>query len=423
MSSKKLSLKLALIGAMFAAASLLVATHASAQTLHSFGSNTKLGVGASDTLVFDTAGNLYGTTADGGADDVGIVFELSPLPSGIWTEKVLHSFSKHGGDGQNPNTALIFDSAGNLYGTTGNGGTDSEGTVFELSPPVPPATQWTEKVLYSFLSSNNDGQDPVASLVSDSAGNLYGVTLSGGTYAVGTAFELSPATGGTWTETIIHNFANVANGDGSNPRSNLIFDSAGNLYGVTLLGGVNLGGTVFELSPAGGGAWNETILWSFGDNSTDGGLPVGALTFDSAGNLYGTTADGGPTGGGSAYELSPSSGGSWTETILHFFEAKSTTDGYTPFSRLTFDSAGNLYGTTFSGGQAACKSNNGCGTVFELTPTDGSWTEKVVHYFTLDGAAGYSPSCSLIMDSSGNLYGTNFYGGKSSGGTAFKLVP
>jgi uncharacterized repeat protein (TIGR03803 family) len=423
MSSQKVSYKLAAATALVTAALLLAATHASAQVLRTFGSNTKLGVGASDTLIFDAAGNLYGTTADGGNDDVGIVYELSPSPTGSWTGKVLHSFSKYGGDGRNPNTALIFDSAGNLYGTTGSGGADSEGTVYELSPPVPPSTQWTEKVLYSFLTTNHDGQDPVASLVFDSAGNLYGVTLQGGTYVVGTAFELSPSTGGSWTERIIHDFANSVNGDGADPRSNLIFDSAGNLYGVTLFGGVNGEGTVFELSPSAGGAWTETILWSFGDGSTDGGLPVGGLIFDSAGNLYGTTADGGPTGGGSAYELSPSSGGSWTETILYFFDAKSMSDGFTPFSSLIFDSAGNLYGTTFSGGQPACKSNGGCGTVFELTPAGGSWNEKVVRYFTLDGAAGYSPSTSLIMDSAGNLYGTNFYGGKFGGGTVYKLVP
>ena len=261
MRSKKLSLELTVALAVFTTAMLMTGTPAAAQTekvLHNFGSNTKARVGPASNLIFDSAGNLYGTTVDGGNDDVGTAFELIPVTGGGWAQKVLYSFAKNGADGQGPEGGLVFDSAGNLYGTTAAGGANGVGTVFELTPPVPPSTQWTEQVLYSFLDNNMDGQNPTDSLIFDPADNLYGITLEGGRYAVGTVFELSPATSGGWTEAVVHSFSPNINGeDGYDPRSGLTIDSSGNLYGTTLFGGSLGGGTVFEFTPSTGGAWTD----------------------------------------------------------------------------------------------------------------------------------------------------------------------
>ena len=248
-------------------------------------------------LIFDAAGNLYGTTFYGGSlscdrpSACGTVFELSPPAAGrtAWTEMVLHSFINYT-DGARPAAGLIFDAAGNLYGTTYEAGVSHYGTVFELSPPAAGRTAWTETVLHSFAGAG--GAVPAAGLIFDSGGHLYGTTYVGGVSDYGTVFELSPPTAGrtAWTETVLHRFAGT---DGTNPVAGLIFDAAGNLYGTTLGGGVSDYGTVFELSPpaAGRTAWTETVLHSFA--GTDGANPAAGLIFDAAGNLYGTAAWGG----------------------------------------------------------------------------------------------------------------------------------
>jgi len=388
--------------------------------LHSFG-NSSDGVFPVDGLIFDISGNLYGTTYVGGIHSAGTVFELSPQGGGGWTETVLHSFG-NGTDGSGPEAGLILDSAGNLYGTTAFGGIYGLGTVFELSPRA--GGGWTETVLHSF-GNGNDGQLPVAPLVY-ADGNLYGTTNGGGIHDAGTVFELSPNGGGGYTETLLHNFGNPATNDGSYPSAGLVFDSAGNLYSTTSQGGIHGFGTAFELSPRQGGGWTETLLHNFGNPSTnDGYIPYTGLIFDSAGNLYGTTSGGGIHGGGTAFELSPRGGGSWTETVLHNFGGG--TDGAYLLAGLAMDTAGNLYGTTDSGGiHSNC--SGGCGTAFELSPRQGGgWTERVLHNFG-SGADGNEPAAGLVLDSAGNLYGTTEGGGiHSCGGlgcgTAFKIAP
>ena len=339
-------------------------------------------------------------------------------------EKVLHSFGS-GTDGINPSANLIFDAAGNLYGTTTYGGihtcTDYDGkpgcgTVFELSPREDGG--WTETVLHSF-GRGTDGTLPSAGLVSDSAGNLYGTTSAGGIHdncpyfyydTCGTVFELSPREDGGWAETVLHSFGNGS--DGQTPTGSLIFDAAGNLYGTTNYGGIHGAGTVFELSPRQNGGWTETVLHSFGDGEKDGTYPTAGLIFDAVGNLYGTTWDGGIRGYGAVFELSPREGG-WTETVLYSFGQKYiVSDGQWPETGLVIDAAGNLYGTTINGGIHLIGCNpSACGTVFKLSPNeDGGWTETLLHSFG-GGTDGKFPGVNLIFDAAGNLYGTTDRGG------------
>jgi uncharacterized repeat protein (TIGR03803 family) len=306
-------------------------------------------------------------------------------------EKVILSFNNT--NGNQPTAGLIFDGSDNLYGTATEGG-EGVGCVFELSPK---AGGWTDQVLFSF-NNVSDGFQPHAGLVRDSAGNLYGTASSGGTADEdGVVFELTP-NGGTWTEIVLHTFHKDGT-DGSQPWANLIFDGSGNLYGTTVQGGKNSGGTVFELSPGAGGAWTETILHNFPANGTDGSSPYGALVFDSAGNLYGTTAAGGAGGYGTVFELKRA-GGNWLEKVLHRFNENGV-DGTFPETALVFDAAGNLYGTTVSGGTFV---NNGFwGTVFELAPQPGgAWREKVLHSFGA-GSDGRYPQAPVVLDTSGNL--------------------
>src|ERR1019366_2578878 len=276
-----------------------------------------------------------------------------------------------------------------------------------------------EKVLHNFNNDGTDGYYPEVGLIVDAAGNLYGTTTAGGAYNSGTGFELTPAAGGGWTETVLHNFGNGT--DGATPYAGLIFDAAGNLYGTTQYGGTYGVGTVFELTPAGGGSWTEKVLYSFNHNGADGGVPAAGLIFDAAGNLYGTTVNGGTgsncvLGCGTVFELTPAAGGGWTEQVLHSFNNNGA-DGSTPFAGLIFDAAGNLYGTTFAGG------TYGYGTVFELTPAaGGGWTETVLHNFG-NGTDGTAPYAGLIFDAAGNLYGTTFVGGTYGYGTVFEVTP
>src|ERR1019366_6074253 len=275
-------------------------------------------------------------------------------------ERVLHSFANDRVVGNNPYSSLIFDAAGNLYGTTFGGGTSGYGTVFELRPGA--GGTWTEKVVYSFANNGTDGHEPYAGLIFDAAGNLYGTTWAGGPSDLGTVFELTPAGGGTWTEKVLHSFINDGT-DGNEPYAGLIFDAAGNLYGTTQDGGTAFTGTVFQLTPAAGGTWTEKVVYSFANNGTDGTVPKAGVIFDAAGNLYGTTSQGGPSNAGTVFELTPAGGGTWTEKVLHTFG--SSTDGIDPVAGLIFDGAGNLYGTTSRGG------TYNRGTAFELTPAGG----------------------------------------------------
>src|SRR5882672_6278859 len=222
-------------------------------------------------LIFDAAGNLYGTTTNSGAScapsyNCGAVFELLPQSGGGWTEIILHSFNNNGTDGYAPFQGLVLDAAGNLYGTTYRGGAHGVGTVFELTPAT--GGGWTEKVLYSFSCKNGGACNPVASLILDGVGNLYGTTQGGGAYYAGSVFELMPQAGGGWAEKILHSFNNNGK-DGVGPQGNLLFDASGNLYGTTLGGGAYNYGTVLEMRRTPGG-WAETVLHSFQSNGSDG---------------------------------------------------------------------------------------------------------------------------------------------------------
>jgi uncharacterized repeat protein (TIGR03803 family) len=388
------------------------------------------------SLISDALGNLYGTTVYGGAYANGAVFELSPAKGGGWTEQILYSF--YGGTGgaldpQNPLGSLIFDKSGNLYGTTVGGGTNNGGTVFELSPGT--GGVWTEKTLHSFAYGNQtaqtDSSQPQANLIFDAQGNLYGTSLTGGIDDNGTVFELSPGTDGAWTEKVLYNFTGndiAGDFDGFNPRGGLIFDAEGNLYGTTSEGGENGFGTAFELSPGKGGAWTEKQLCTFTGQPGIGAAPAAGLIFDSEGNLYGTTHQGGgPTNEGTVFELSPN-GGAWTYKLLWSF-AGGPSDGAQPYDTLIFDAQGNLYGTTLFGGPNGDSALGGyfAGTVFELSPTNsGPWTETVLHNFYASTTDGYQPYDGLIADTAGNLYGTTYQGGAHvayyNPGTVFEIA-
>jgi uncharacterized repeat protein (TIGR03803 family) len=403
---------LAIVAVTLWVTSSWAATNWNLKLLHNFGTGSD-GARSWSAPIRDAAGNLYGTTTQGGTYGYGAVYELTPNGRGGWTETVLHSFGNDGSDGYYPYGRLLFDTAGNLYGTTQYGSV-SYGTVFELSPNQ--GGGWTETVLYNF-SQFGDGRYPDAGLIFDAAGNLYGTTDHGGAYCdlyqgCGTVFELSPVQGGGWTETLLHSF-NIDDGDG--PMGDLILDASGNLYGTTFDGGMHGGGTAFELTPLGGGNWNMTTLHSFGEGA-DGNELWGDLTFDAAGNLYGVTDGGGNQNAGTAFELSPNGDGGWTEAVLHSFGDGN--DGIQPLrGTLVFDAAGNLYGTSTQGGYY------GVGAVFELTPNgNGSWSETLIHNFDR-GIQGNWPMGSVIIDADGNLYGTTMEGGTNNAGTVFELSP
>ena len=349
------------------------------------------------------------------------MFKLTPSGLG-WTETVLYSFTGTNGDGSYPSGNLVLDSEGNLYGTTQYGGLsnyclgglDQCGIAYKLSPNG--NGKWTETVIHEFASGTTDGGNPQYGLTMDSSGNLYGTTASGGTYGVGTAFELSPSTGGTYTETLLHSFAGVP--DVAPPTSGLILDKSGNLYGVGGNGEYSSGG-VYRLSPSAGG-WTETILYSFSFSVQGNGYnPAGNLLFDSEGNLYGVTNYGGTYGVGLAYKLTPATG-SWTESILYSFRGVDG-DGAFPNAGLAFDSEGNLYGTTYYGGLfgGVC-GTIGCGSVFELTPSGSVWHEHVLHLFAA-GADGYAPQAPVVVDSAGDVWGTAANGGMGGSGIVFEL--
>jgi uncharacterized repeat protein (TIGR03803 family) len=428
MRSRNLSIGLA-AAALVALTVFGTAARVTAQerVLHSFSGRD--GYDVFSGLTMDASGNLYGTTSGFGLYDGGTAFELTPVGAS-WKQTVLHNFGK-GSDAANPYAGLIFDASGNLYGTTLQGGTYGWGTVFELTPTA--GGTWTEKVLHSFNLLNESASEatPYGGLVLDASGNLYGTTWVGGEHGVGTVFELTPTAGGNWTETVLYAF--LQNGiDANSPFSSLIFDASGNLYGTSLYGGVygtcngaeDACGTVFELMPVAGGGWTEKVLHSFNNSGTDGNLPRSALVFDTKGNLYGTTVDGGTSpncstyGCGIVFELTPTAGGNWTELVLHNF-GDTSTDGTGPSSGLIFDATGSLYGTTLYGGASSA------GTAFELVRTGGGWAERILHNFTDNGKDGYAPNAGLIFDSSGNLYGTTYsggtYGSTYEGGTVFEV--
>jgi uncharacterized repeat protein (TIGR03803 family) len=322
---------------------LAVPSYASEQVIYTF-SDTSGGYTPLTKLVY-RSGKLYGATTNGGAAcKCGVVYELAPDSSGGWTYTTLYEF-KGGEDGSVPVGNIIFDAAGNIYGVTGSGGEGQGfGTVYELSPGT--GGKWTHAVLYSFFGSEGDGSDPDAGLIMDAAGNFYGTTSSGGTNFNGTVFELTLNSHGVWIETVLYDFDGT---DGDSPRAELIMDAKGNFYGTTFSGGTNSDGVVFKLSPSSGGGWSEQVLYSF-TGGQDQGFPQAPVRMDSKGNLYGTTI--GTEHNilfGTVFQLTPTSSGPWTETTLHTFGLEQS-DGAVPAGGLTPDADGNLYGTTNAGG-------------------------------------------------------------------------
>jgi uncharacterized repeat protein (TIGR03803 family) len=385
-------------------------------------------------LISDGSGNLYGTTKYGGALNCnyplgcGTVFELTPSVNGKFVVSVLYQFTDSSGDGAFPVSSLLLDGAGNLYGTTQGGGrtgcgsnTNECGTVFRLSPSS--GGTWTEQIIHRF-SGNGDGYGPRSGLIEDLSGDLYGTTEFGGNACnggCGTVFRLSPKSNGAWKETVLYNFGSYE-GDGLLPVASLTMDSAGTLYGTTMEGGSSYGyGTVFRLKPLPHGSWKEDVLYGF-TNGYDGGTPTSGVTLDPQGNMYGTTSRAGEYEGGVVYELSPGSGGIWHESVIHQFIGVNG-DGAYPLAGVSFDSKGNLYGTTVIGGinGGGCGHASGCGVAYRLTREHETWVEQVLHRFT-GGNDGGEPYAAITLDSSGNLYGTATAGGAGEG-LVFEIRP
>jgi uncharacterized repeat protein (TIGR03803 family) len=325
--------------------------------LYSFqGSSVGDGSGPQAGLVFDKKGNLYGTTASGGANGSGTVFELTPpaVAGGNWTEAVLYSF-KGGSDGANPASGVIFDLT-TLVGTTPVGGSSNFGTVFQLTPPKKKGLPWTEAILYNF-TGRADGGKPYGGLVLK-AKALYGTTLDGGPSSQGAVFELAPpaVAGGAWTESIVYGF--TGGKDGGKPYAGVIFGKNGVLCGTTGLGGSGYG-VVFELTPKAGSPWTESVLYTFG-GGPDGAYPRYGVVTDTAGKLYGTTGVG-ATNSGVVFALTPTAKKAlpWPESVLWTFTGSS--DGGDTTAGVILN-GGVLYGTTSLGGLY------GKGTVFSVAP-------------------------------------------------------
>jgi uncharacterized repeat protein (TIGR03803 family) len=302
-------------------------------------------------VVFDSQGNLYGVaeTSGNGYGD-GVVFELSPGSGTPWPESLVATFN--GANGAGPDTGLAQDNAGHIYGTAASGGADDSGVAFSIGNGAGNGAI----VLYSF-GGRTDGSNPLATLTADANGNLYG-TAQGGPDDGGIVFELSRTQGSAgWTKTTLYSFTNVS---GPNNPSSLAFGPDGSLYG-TAGGGAYQYGAIFKLTPDSDGSWTESTIYNFLGPPKDGGIPQGPLAFDSAGNIYGATGGGGEKNWGIVFELTPAGGGQWSETILYTFSGGA--DGANPSSGVLRDQAGNLYGTTINGGQ-----HKDWGVVYEVSP-------------------------------------------------------
>jgi len=354
-------------------------------------------------LLADAAGDLFGTTVQGGASGGGTVFELVNNGGGSYTPTTLASFN--GTDGAYPEGGLIADAAGDLFGTTYGGGASS-GTVFELVNNGGGSYTLTTLVVFNYNGSNGAG--PVSGLLADAAGDLFGTTAFGGAYGVGSVFEIAK-TGGSYASTPT-TLASFNGTDGKYPVANLIADPAGDLFGTTNNGGAYGDGTVFEIAKSGSSYAGLTTLVNF--NFTNGFDPEGSLITDAAGDLFGTTYGGGASDEGTVFEIAKT-GGSYasTPTTLASFNG---TDGAGPQGGLIADAAGDLFGTTYGGGA------NSYGTVFELV-NNGGGSYSLTTVFSFNGANGANPVAGLIADAAGDLFGTTYYGGANNDGTAFEL--
>lgn len=389
----------------------------------------------SGNLYSTTAYGGLGLCRDSDQNIVGCgeVFELSPDGSGGWYETVLYSFAG-GNDGWYPLAGLAQDKAGNLYGTTAWGGPNMAGTVFELSRDG--HGDWKETVLTSFGGANRAGNSPWSGLTFDKQGNFYGTTTGGGEHSSGTVFEFVRSKKGHWSERVLYNFTQE---DGGGLQSGyLALDGEGNLYGAAYYGGKNNNGTVYRIAHNRKGGWKESILYAFA-GGYDGDNPAAGVILDSKNNVYGTTLLGGHGEVGLVFELSFRKG-IWVKRTVHEFTYFTNYDGWGPEADLVFDKAEtHLFGTTSWGGTGSCEDGYGdligCGMVFELgyeRKTD-TWTERVLRSFRESGNDGGYPVSGLIWSRAGELYGTTADGGGtecfgidgygSGCGTVYKIKP
>jgi len=385
--------------------------------LHGFSGTHGDGAEPQGSVALDSAGSVYGTTGGGGIYGAGVVFELISKPNGTWSEALLHTFD--GTDGAWPTGGPTLDVAGNVYGTTSGGGAHNGGTVFQLRPSE---GTWTEETIYDFCAEPNciDGTGSWASLMLDNAGDLFGtgsvvfelVPLHDGNWTemvlhtfAGTNGDALDARAGVIADANGNLYGTAGDGGGSNK----------------CIGGC---GIVYELSPIPDdpeSVWQERILHAFGISQNDGQLPLfGQLAMDRRGNLYGTTSQGGANlcfaGCGTVFELSHTSTGHWVERVLYNFKFDSS--GFGPGGSVVIDKAGNLYGTTINGGSENC----GCGVVYKLSPQPGGqWQYTVLHTFV--GADGAQPDANLTLDDNGNIYGTTLTGGPGGAGVVFEITP
>lgn len=427
-----------LLVALGALAPMAGALASAESVIHSFQlNNPNDGANPQAALVVGPGGVLYGTTLNGGGDGVGTVFELIPPAAGsaAWAEHVLHSFSGPD-DGHLPSAGLYQDAAGALYGTTQQGGGSGCsgvgcGVVFKLTPPAS-GIAWTRTILYRFMGGD-DAAMPFGGLIADRAGNLYGTSGQGGGTGCGgtgcgTVFELTPPTGrGLWTSHVLHRFRGGS--DGSGPQGGLVADAAGALYGTGTFGGdAGNDGLVFQLPPpVSGAAWTEHVLHRF-EGGSDGSQPYAGLIADGSGNLYGTTVYGGigcvegpsgPNGCGTLFELTPpaDAAAAWTYRRLYRFTGGA--DGANPYGAAYLDAAGALYATSSTGGSFTG------GAALRLAPNgSGGWSRTILHQFG-GGHDAYGPAAGLVADAGGTLYGTGASGGDGACGcgAVFKLAP
>jgi uncharacterized repeat protein (TIGR03803 family) len=357
------------------------------------------------------AGTFYGTTSGGGSYNnchfgCGGVFRLRAGGTG-WVVTPLYVFQ--GPDGASPYARVTVGGDGSLYGTTVSGGGVSCsgngcGTVFNVRPPASTICtgvlcMWMEAVLHSF-DGGPDGGTPKSEVMFDQEGNLYGTTEFGGCCieptGAGVIYKMS-FSNRSWVQSLLYTFMDAQ--DGEYPSSGLLRDAAGNLYGTTP-------GTIYQLSPSG----MLTNLHVF-HGGNDGSGPTG-LVADRFGNLYGATITGGPNGGGTVFELAPANGG-WDYRQIFAFSGNAYSG---PAANLFVDAAGAIYGTTTNGG------TNSFGTVFRLTSANGIWSQTVLHTFT-GGAEGGIPMSNVVIDSNGNLFGTAAGGGAQGAGVIWEIVP
>lgn len=420
--------------AVVAAASASTGQSASAagyRVIHSFCSKTGCPDGAAPTggvLAGDT-GNIFGATEFGGKSGLGMAFEFA-AGTKKFSESRLHSFCASGcRDGRSPSFPLIRDTAGNLYGTTASGGSAGGGVVFELLPGTP---SWKLKVLHTFCSPNGgtckEGASPsggltyegaAAGVTYDGQSPLFGTTAAGGALGGGTLFELA-IQDGNWQAKPLHAFCPPPSCEsGAAPGGGLVLDPAGNIFGVTALGGADDGGTAFELSPA-GSKYDYTVIHDFcsQQDCVDGIQPIGGLALDASNNLYGTTHRDGNNDAGTLFELSPANG-QFDFQILHQFCETTCPDGASPVAPLTIDAKGNIFGTTTQFGQL------GYGTLFEMSPSQSGFTYTVLYDFCSETscADGSVPESPLAVDQAGNLWGTTETGGSANLGVIFEFAP